>query len=73
MGHYANKCPSSIEPRNIEGVTMLIMEEAVKTEGELNGAVNYDSSGEFSFHQGGSNYVYPNWILLDSKSTADIF
>jgi hypothetical protein len=73
MGHYANECPSITEPNKIEGATMLIMEETVKTEGDLNGAVDYDSSGEFSFHQGGSKYVDPNWILLDSQSTADIF
>jgi hypothetical protein len=73
MGRYANECPSITEPSKIEGATMLIMEEAVNTEGELNGGVDYDSSGEFSFHQGGSKYVDPNWILLDSQSTADIF
>jgi hypothetical protein len=73
MGHYENECPSITEPSKIEGATMLIMEETVKTEADLNGAVDYDSSGEFSFHQGGSKYVYPNWILLGSQSTADIF
>jgi hypothetical protein len=66
MGHYANECPSITEPRKIEGATMLIMEETLKTEADLNGAIDYDSSGEFSFHQGGSKYVDPNWILLDS-------
>jgi hypothetical protein len=49
------------------------MEEAMNTEGELNDGADYDSSGEFSFHQGGSKYVDPNWILLDSQSKADIF
>jgi hypothetical protein len=52
---------------------MLVMEETVKTEADLNRTVDYNSSGEFSFHQGGSKYVDPNWILLDSQSTADIF
>jgi hypothetical protein len=71
--HYANECPSSTESSKIEGATMLIMKEATKTEGELNGGADYDSSGELSFHQGSSKYVDLNWILLDSHSTADIF
>jgi hypothetical protein len=47
---------------------MLMLEEEVEQE-----YTNYDSTGEFSFHLGGSKYVNPNWILLDSQSTTDIF
>jgi hypothetical protein len=66
MGHYASDFPSTTP--NIEGATMLMLEEEVEEE-----YTDYDSTGEFSFHLGGSKYVNPNWILLDSQSTADIF
>jgi hypothetical protein len=52
---------------------MLVMEEALQLESALYGDTNYNSAGEFSFHQGKSKYVNPLWILLDSQSTADIF
>jgi hypothetical protein len=66
MGNYASDCPSATP--KIEGATMLMLEEEVEEE-----YTDYDSTGEFSFHLGGSKYVNPNWILLDSESTADIF
>jgi hypothetical protein len=47
---------------------MLMLEEEVEEE-----YTDYDSTGEFLFHLGGSKYVNPNWILLDSQSSADIF
>jgi hypothetical protein len=73
MGHYANECMSSTEPNKIEGATMLVMEEALQLESALDRDTDYDSTGEFSFHQEKSKYANPRWILLDSQSTADIF
>jgi hypothetical protein len=66
MGHYASDFPSTTP--KIEGATMLMLEEEVEEE-----YTDYDSTGEFLFHPGGSKYVNPHWILLDSQSTADIF
>jgi hypothetical protein len=66
MGHCASDCPSTTP--KIEGATMLMLEEEVEQE-----YTDYDSTCEFSFHLGGSKYVNPNWILLDSHSTAYIF
>jgi hypothetical protein len=66
MGHYAIECPSTTP--KMEGATMLMLEEEVGEE-----YTDYNSTGEFSFHLRGSKYVNPNWILLDSQSTSDIF
>jgi hypothetical protein len=66
LGHYANDYP--LTTPNIEGATVLMLEKEV--EGEY---TDYDSTGEFSIHLGGSKYVNPNWILMDRQSTADIF
>jgi hypothetical protein len=66
MGHYTSDCPSTMP--KMEGANMLMLEEELEEE-----YTDYDSTDEFSFHLGGSKYVNPNWILLDSQSTADIF
>jgi hypothetical protein len=68
MGHYANKFPSTTEPHNTVGATMLMLEEE-----NSYGETAYKSASKLSFYQCRSKYMNPHWILLDSQSTADIF
>jgi hypothetical protein len=72
MEHYASDCPSNTDPANIEGMPLLMMEEALEIDNKLEGDADYDISGEFSFLES-TKSVNPHWILMDSQSTADIF
>jgi hypothetical protein len=69
-GHFANHCPNNDTdnaPGGAEVVTEALQQLVLADHPD-----GYESVEEFSFHQS-QRHVNPNWILLDTGSTSDIF
>jgi hypothetical protein len=73
-GHFANKCPNLVKEEGAttaggeEALQQLVLADPPGGDGE-----GYESYDDFNFHQSNHRHVNPNWILLDTGSTTDIF
>jgi hypothetical protein len=70
-GHFANHCPIDGSNNNAPGGAEVVT-EALQQLVLAEPPDGYESVEEFSFHQS-QQHVNPNWILLDTGSTSDIF
>jgi hypothetical protein len=69
-GHFASRCPDKDTDKAPDGTEAAT--EALQEPIFANPPDGYDSYEEFSFHQS-QIHVNPNWILLDTGSTSEIF
>jgi hypothetical protein len=69
-GHFASRCPDNDTNKALDGAE--VATEALQQLILAEPPDGYDPYEEFSFHQS-QRHVNPNWILLDTGSTSDIF
>jgi hypothetical protein len=69
-GHFASRCPDNDTNKALDGAE--VATEALQQLILAEPPDGYDPYEEFYFHQS-QRHVNPNWILLDTGSTSDIF